>query len=795
MTTLDFELLFQSTPGAYLVLAPDLTTVAVNDAYLQATLTTRAEILGRPIDDVFPSNPDAPAANGLTNLRASLARVLQHRRPDRMKVQKHDIRRPAADGGQLEARYWRQLNSPVLGANGEVLYILSAIEDVTDQVRLEERGTAHDYALRQLLVRSEQRFEQLLDAAPDAIVVVGPDARIDFVNEQTEQLFQYTREELVGAELSALIPERLRERHAIHVARFFASPTARPMGTGIELIGQRKDGSEFPIEVSLSPLHSERGTTVSAAIRDITQRKRIEAEAKVNAARFANAIESMQDAFAMYDGEDRLVRCNAAYRALLAPVVKEPLVGKTREQLVEAWLDLMDPTQRPSEPPLREQWLRGRMEDPSRTFELRTREQRSLRVTERPTGQGDLVEVVWDLTDDERRADELRLARAEAEAASAAKSEFLSSMSHELRTPMNAILGFAQLLARDTKEPLSARHRERVSQILRGGKHLLRLIDDVLDLARIEAGRVSVSAEPVAFSDVFSEVGGTLEALARDRDIRVEVEPIAPDAPRVIADRVRLIQILTNFGSNAIKYNRPGGRVTLRVAPRGEMVRLMVEDSGFGIPHDQQAKLFQPFQRAGQEAGPIEGTGIGLLITKRLAELMGGSVGFNSTPSVGSCFWLELPLLREAAASTPIDARAAAEQLSGAEHGLVVYVEDNPANIAFMTDVFQSFEGYHLVTARTAEEGVTLTRSLRPQVVLMDINLPGMSGTQALAELRRTPDTSTIPVIALTAAASERDRRYGLQAGFFRYLTKPINIDELASSLQAAITDRPSVTP
>jgi CheY-like chemotaxis protein len=216
-------------------------------------------------------------------------------------------------------------------------------------------------------------------------------------------------------------------------------------------------------------------------------------------------------------------------------------------------------------------------------------------------------------------------------------------------------------------------------------------------------------------------------------------------------------------------------------------VRLKVEDTGMGVAVEQQPKLFQAFQRAGQEAGPIEGTGIGLLITKKLAELMEGSVGFASTPSVGSTFWVDLPLSASDAGLRHSLRPASAAPLARPTRGVVLYVEDNPANIAFMCDLFEDIEGLELVTARSASEGLVLSRALRPQIILMDINLPDMSGTQALKALQHTPESANIPVIALTAAASDRDRRAGLQAGFYRYLTKPLDVDELMKALESAL--------
>ncbi|MGZ8181283.1 MAG: PAS domain-containing protein [Methylobacter sp.] len=386
-----------------------------------------------------------------------------------------------------------------------------------------------------------------------------------------------------------------------------------------------------------------------------------------------------------------------------------------------------------------------------------------------------LIGTVQDVTELKQVEQALIKSRDEAERANNAKSEFLSSMSHELRTPMNAILGFGQLLEIDAG--LTEDQADYVEEILKAGRHLLELINEVLDLSRIESGSINLSMEPLPCAELMAECLALVKPIAQGLGIAVKAPAIGAYVIR--ADRTRLKQVLLNLLSNAIKYNRPQGDVSIQVIGQDGWVRMAVSDTGYGIPAARQQEVFQPFSRLGAEETDIEGTGIGLTISRRLMEMMGGTIDMESEEGRGSTFWIELP----EAASEPgglgndPGGQAMAETAgAGKCRYTVLYIEDNPANLRLVAQILGRNPQVQLITAHTPELGLELASAHHPELILLDINLPGMDGYQVLSVLRSLDSAKNTPVIAISANAIPRDIERGMEAGFDDYITKPVDV-------------------
>ncbi len=384
---------------------------------------------------------------------------------------------------------------------------------------------------------------------------------------------------------------------------------------------------------------------------------------------------------------------------------------------------------------------------------------------------------------------ELTRAKLLAEKANQAKSDFLSSMSHELRSPLNAILGFAQLIDSGVPAPTPSQ-KESIDQIMQAGWYLLELINEILDLSLIESGKLSLSPEAMSVAEVLAGCHAMIEPQAQKSGIRL-LFPTFEGACFVKADRTRVKQVIVNLLSNAIKYNCAGGVVEVTChAHSPERIRISFRDTGAGLSAEKLAQLFQPFNRLGQESGAEEGTGIGLVVSKRLVELMGGEIGAESVVGVGSVFWVELKSTAALESGiNAVDAKpiAASEATHGEPVHTLLYVEDNPANLMLIERLVARRTEIRLLTARDGNRGIEIARASKPDAILMDINLPGISGLMALRILAEDPATASIPVIALSANAMRHDIEKGLEAGFFRYLTKPIKVEEFMATIDLAL--------
>ncbi len=385
--------------------------------------------------------------------------------------------------------------------------------------------------------------------------------------------------------------------------------------------------------------------------------------------------------------------------------------------------------------------------------------------------------------------DELRRARDEAEEANRAKSEFLARMSHELRTPLNSILGFSQVLNTDPDEPLSVSQKESVRQILKAGWHLLTLINEVLDLARIDTGKLQLSIESVGIEQIVREALTLVAPLGEKYSVKVVNKTKEHSKLYVLADRTRLKQVLLNLLSNGIKYNKKGGTVTLGCEPRGDgRLRLFVSDTGPGIKAEDIPKLFTPFHRL-DEHDAIEGSGIGLAITKRLIELMKGTVGVTSVVGEGATFFFELTLCEKPTIDLDESDPSLIIKRADAREVTVLHIEDNSANQALVARILSRRPHVTLIAASTGEKGLELARTRDPDLVVLDINLPGIDGFEVLTKLQTYMDTRHVPIIALTANAMPQDVKKGLDAGFLQYLTKPIDVKEFLRTVDLFVSD------
>ena len=569
-----------------------------------------------------------------------------------------DVKRRRKDGTLIEVRLW---NAPLRAADGSICGVLAILADRTEMKAAEMERlelTAREQQAR-AEAEAERRFRQLLEAAPDAILEVDDEGRIVLLNATAETLFGYRRNELLHQPVEILIPEALRARHTEHRTRYYTHPVTRPMGSGLDLQARRKDGSTFPVEISLSPVKYDRELRITAVIRDITERRQTEEQ-----------LRQMQQ-------------------------------QHTRE-LAEANAQL----------------------------ELRNRE---------------------------------------VERANRLKSEFLASMSHELRTPLHTIIGFAELLNEEIEGQLSGKQKRFVDHIHRDSLHLLELINDILDLSKIEAGRLDLRRELFYMEPALDEVMASIRPQGASKLLTIETH--VPPSLSLVADRVRFKEILYNLLSNAVKFTPPGGRIAVEAVCRDGFGEICVADTGVGIPVEEQALIFDAFHQAGSTTkGVREGTGLGLAITRRLVEQHGGRIRVESKVGKGSRFTFTLPLELPAAQDSP----------KRRDKRLILVIDDELSAreliISYLTP-----HGFEVEVAASGEEGIRLAKQLRPDVIALDLLLSGKDGWSVLRELRRSPQTNGIAVLVISVL-DESQR--AIEEGADAYLTKPVNREVLMKTLK-----------
>jgi PAS domain S-box-containing protein len=664
-----------------------------------------------------------------------------------------------------------------------------------------------------VLLKAEALQSAIFNSANFSSIATDAKGVIQIFNVGAERMLGYTAAEVMNKVTPADISD---PQEVIARAKELSVEIGTPITPGFEalvfkasrgiediyeLTYIRKDGSRFPAVVSVTALRDAQDAIIGYLLigTDNTARKQVEAEQKQLAQRLRDhqfytrsLFESNIDALITTDPSGIITDVNKQMEALTG-CTRDELIGApfksyfTDPDRAEASIKLVL-----SEKKVTNYELTARARDGKETVVSynattlydRNRKLQGVFAAARDVTERNLLDKVL-----QEKNVELKTARSVAEKANLAKSAFLSSMSHELRSPLNAILGFAQLMESDSPPPTPAQ-KESIAQILRAGWHLLKLIDEILDLAKVEAKQVPLSWEPVSLTEVMLECQGMIEPQAQQRGIHMTY-PQADIPYYVLADRTRVKQVLINLLSNAIKYNREQGMVEVKCTDSTrERTRVSVKDTGAGLNPEHLAQLFQAFNRLGQEAGGEEGTGIGLVVAKQLVELMGGVIGAESSVGVGSVFWFELNSVAEPHLSLEEDEGAVLTQ-PHVPHGerlhTLLYVEDNPTNLKLVEQIIARHPDMRLQTAVNGKSGIEIARVSRPEVILMDINLPDISGYEALKILRSDPATTQIPVIAISANAMPLDIERSLKAGFFRYLTKPIKVNVFMEALDVAL--------
>jgi PAS domain S-box-containing protein len=620
------------------------------------------------------------------------------------------------------------------------------------------------------------------ELSTDLLCTAGFDGYFKNLNASWERTLGWTPQELRAQPFIEFVHPEDREQTEAEAAKLSSAPEET---VNFENRYRCKDGSYRTMLWGAKSVPEEE--LIYATARDVTDLKRAEEELR-NSERFLDSVlEHIPNMVFVKDAEElRFVRFNRAGEKLLGYSQGE-LIGKSDHDLFPSH-EADSFVQKD-----REVLASGEIVDiPEEPIDTRENDSRLLhtRKVAIRDARGEpryLLGISEDITDRKLAEQAAEAARAEAERANRAKSEFLSRMSHELRTPLNAVIGFGQLLELDDLDP---RQREGVEQILKGGRHLLELINEVLDISRIESGTISMSIEPVHLGSVLAEALSLIRPLADQAEVRLVGDPAELANLHVLADHQRLKQVLINLLSNAVKYNRRGGEISARCndLPDGR-VELAITDTGPGITAEKLERLFDPFERLGAERTGIEGTGLGLALSMRLMEAMGGTIKAESEPENGTTMRVELDRAEgpQDEAATPKTAPTAA---NGSLGGKILYIEDNLSNLRLVERLIDRLPEVRLIPAMQGKLGVELARQHQPALILLDLHLPDLHGREVLQQLKRDAATAAIPVVILSADATPGQVERLTAAGAAGYLTKPIDVDLLLKTITAALPAR-----
>ena len=747
--------LIEASIDGLVTVSPTGVVTDVNQKMCELTGRERDELIGSPFKNYFTDPERADLG-----VRQTFAGGV---------VTDYELVLVAANGRKSTVSF----NASVFRSpEGELQGIFASARDITAQARLSQQLTE-----QQVYNRS------LIEASADALFAIDPDGVITDVNAAATRLTGYSRRHLTNLRFAELFTRP--ERATAGVEQTFAE--SRVLGYELEL--NTSSGLRVTVSFNAGVFSDASGNPVGilAAARDITQQKDLDRQLRSQQSYTRSLIESNIDALMTTDPLGIITDVNQQM---------ESLTGRTRGELVGS--PCKDHF---TDPAAAEEGIRLVLREGTVTnYELTVRSTNGTETVvsynastffdENGKLQG-VFAAARDVTDLKRGEERIRIAREEAERANRAKSEFLSRMSHELRTPLNAILGFTQLLEMDE---LTGEPAERVGQIDRAGRHLLGLINEVLDISRIEAGQIALSPEPVRVAGVLDETAQLVAGLSEQCGVDMRLDVADDHWARV--DQQRFKQVLLNLLSNAVKYNKRTGTVTVRSELVDGRLRLRVSDTGQGIPENRVVELFTPFNRLGADRTGIEGSGLGLSLSKALAEAMGGSLDLETTSSDGSTFLLEVPASeKRGPAAPPHSSSGAAEECVHGQHPrpvgnhAVLYIEDNLANVDLLEDILGKRENITLIPSLQGSLGIDLARTRKPSLVLLDLHLPDMSGEEVLRHLKHDPETAAIPVVILTADAINAKPEHFLSQGARAHLTKPIDVGRLVDVVDTVLAE------